>query len=152
MHIKKISIAPIDESKPDTMFHNWLLMKVVVFITIPAFFSFNIFVEQEGRNDVFFRYLLLSMILSISFFLPLACTLKNKALLSTKQPQPYYFWKFFYSFLAALISVFAYATLAPENSFGVFIYNWIWFPIIIPYCVTSAVLYSTLFAKLQFSR
>lgn len=143
----KIKIAPVDESKPDTVFHNWLLIRIVILVTMPAYFALNIFIDQSDRNDPFARYVLLSMLLSISLFLPLVHTLKNKTFLPINQPRTYYVWKFIYSLLAAVASTLVYTTLAPEGYLGAFIYNWIWFPIIIPYCVTSAVLYCVLYAR-----
>ncbi len=152
MPIKKINLAPLDESKPDTIFHNGLLREIVLYTTVPCFFLFNIFVDQDGRNDIFMRHILLSMVLSMSIFIPFASSLRERKLLFTIEASTDYRWKFIYSLTSALLSVLIYSTCAPETNLGVLIYDWIWLPIVIPYCVTSTVLYGVLYLKLVINK
>ncbi len=140
----KLQLVRIDFTRTDTLHLNSFLIRVVALITAPAFIGFALISDMNELEDFFLSSLLISMALAISFFLPIAMYIRNRAKIAKDQAALYYLKKILFFFGVTLASIFAFLAYMPESTLSIALFKWLGLPILIPYCMTSATFYTCL--------
>lgn len=132
-------LAPADPTRPATLYHNKCL-HVAIYLSAATLYPLYM-ISPIDITDWRQRALIVGLLVLFSFVFTTCEFLRSRRLILAYRDASHLWW-LLYSTVTSAAFVFGFVTCAPSDPSHVFILQYIWGPLLIPYALTTFIFYA----------